>query len=165
MQNHMELTFDSISQNESFARAVAAAFATQLNPTLAELSDIRTAISEAVTNAIVHGYGNNGTKKVRMLCEIRGDVFEATVIDEGKGMENVSLVHYRCFKYISPNLTAHIYFFRSVVAVSMNYGVCDRLAYCRTNVRKLSKSRVQLRSKRSSHRPRKGFVLRYAVKC
>jgi len=91
IQNHMELTFDSISQNESFARAVAAAFATQLNPTLAELSDIRTAISEAVTNAIVHGYGNNGTKKVRMLCEIRGDVFEATVIDEGKGMENVSL--------------------------------------------------------------------------
>ena len=65
-QNHMELTFDSKSQNESFARAVAAAFATQLNPTLAELSDIRTAISEAVTNAIVHGYGNDAAKKVCM---------------------------------------------------------------------------------------------------
>lgn len=91
MQNHMELTFDSISQNESFARAVAAAFATQLNPTLAELSDIRTAISEAVTNAIVHGYSNNGSQKVYMSCDIRGDEFEATVIDEGKGMENVSL--------------------------------------------------------------------------
>ena len=90
-QNHMELTFDSKSQNESFARAVAAAFAMELNPTLAELSDIRTAISEAVTNAIVHGYGNDAAKKVRMSCEIRGDIFEVTVEDEGKGMDNVSL--------------------------------------------------------------------------
>ena len=91
MQNHMEVTFDSISQNESFARAVAAAFAMQLNPTLAEMSDIRTAVSEAVTNAIVHGYGNNGEKTVFMSCDIRGNDFEITVQDEGKGMENVSL--------------------------------------------------------------------------
>lgn len=91
MENHMELSFDSVSQNESFARAVAAAFATQLNPTIEELSDIRTAVSEAVTNAIVHGYGNNGAKTVYMGCAIRGSVFEVTVRDEGMGIENVSL--------------------------------------------------------------------------
>lgn len=91
MVNHMELSFDSISQNESFARAVAAAFATQLNPTIEELSDIRTAVSEAVTNAIVHGYGNNGGRTVYMGCTMQGDVFEITVRDEGRGMENVSL--------------------------------------------------------------------------
>ncbi len=91
MRNHMELTFDSISQNESFARAVAAAFAAQLNPTIAELSDIRTAVSEAVTNAIVHGYGNDASKTVNMSCSIQDDMFEVVVQDGGKGMENVSL--------------------------------------------------------------------------
>jgi len=91
MRNHMELTFDSISQNESFARAVAAAFAAQLNPTIAELSDIRTAVSEAVTNAIVHGYGNDASKSINMICSIYEDVFEVIVQDEGKGMDNVSL--------------------------------------------------------------------------
>lgn len=90
-ENHMELSFDSISQNESFARAAAAAFITQLNPTIEELSDIRTAVSEAVTNAVVHGYGNDPSKTVYMSCSIRGDIFEVTVWDEGRGMENVAL--------------------------------------------------------------------------
>ena len=67
-KNSMELSFDSISQNESLARSVAAAFSTQLNPTIGELTDIRTAISEAVTNAIIHGYGNDPTQKVYMRC-------------------------------------------------------------------------------------------------
>ena len=67
-KNSMELSFDSISQNESLARSVAAAFSTQLNPTIGELTDIRTAISEAVTNAIIHGYGNDPAKKVYMRC-------------------------------------------------------------------------------------------------
>ena len=90
-ENHMELSFDSISQNESFARAAAAAFITQLNPTIEELSDIRTAVSEAVTNAVVHGYGNDPSKTVHMACSIRGDIFEVTVWDEGRGMEKVAL--------------------------------------------------------------------------
>ena len=67
-KNSMELSFDSISQNESLARSVAAAFSTQLNPTIGELTDIRTAVSEAVTNAIKHGYGNDPTQKVYMRC-------------------------------------------------------------------------------------------------
>ena len=56
MKNEMTLAFDSISQNEGFARVAVAAFVTQLNPTLEEVADIKTAGSEAVTNAIIHGY-------------------------------------------------------------------------------------------------------------
>ena len=56
MKNEMTLAFDSISENEAFARVAVAAFVTQLNPTLEEVADIKTAVSEAVTNAIIHGY-------------------------------------------------------------------------------------------------------------
>ena len=56
MENHMELTFLACAQNEAFARVAIAAFAVQLNPTLPEMADVKTAVSEAVTNAIVHGY-------------------------------------------------------------------------------------------------------------
>ena len=56
MKNEMTLAFDSISENEAFARVAVSAFITQLNPTLEEVADIRTAVSEAVTNAIIHGY-------------------------------------------------------------------------------------------------------------
>ena len=60
MKNEMTLAFDSISENEAFARVAVSAFITQLNPTLEEVADIRTAVSEAVTNAIIHGYGKEG---------------------------------------------------------------------------------------------------------
>ena len=61
-KNKMHLEFDSKSENERFARVTAAAFATQLNPIMEEISDIKTAVSEAVTNAVVHGYdGGDGT--------------------------------------------------------------------------------------------------------
>ena len=56
MKNEMTLTFDSLSENEGFARVAVAAFVTQLNPTLEEVADIKTAVSEAVTNAIIHAY-------------------------------------------------------------------------------------------------------------
>ena len=58
MKNEMELVFDAVSSNESFARTAVAAFVSPLNPTLEELADIKTAVSEAVTNAIIHGYEN-----------------------------------------------------------------------------------------------------------
>jgi stage II sporulation protein AB (anti-sigma F factor) len=58
MKNMMNVSFSAISQNESLARTLAAAFASQLNPTIEELTDISTAVSEAVTNAIIHGYGD-----------------------------------------------------------------------------------------------------------
>ncbi len=91
--NRMKLEFAAISDNESFARMAVTAFITPLNPTLEELSDVKTAVSEAVTNAIIHGYENRGDMNdiVMMDCVLRGDVLEVEIIDQGVGMENVKL--------------------------------------------------------------------------
>lgn len=89
-QNEMHLSFSGLSQNESFARMAVAAFATQLNPTIEELTDLRTAVSEAVTNAIVHGYENR-VGMVYMDCYIKDRLFEVEVRDEGKGIEDIAL--------------------------------------------------------------------------
>ena len=90
MKNSMHLEFPSLSQNEAFARSVAAAFASQLDPTIEELSDIRTAVSEAVTNAIIHGYENT-RGMIAMDCAIDGDRFLVAVRDEGVGIADVEL--------------------------------------------------------------------------
>lgn len=88
MQNHMRLEFLSKSQNEAFARVVVASFASQLDPTIEELADVKTAVSEAVTNAIIHGYEDTiGT--VIIECTIQDNEIEIIVIDHGKGIENV----------------------------------------------------------------------------
>ncbi|KXG74214.1 anti-sigma F factor [Thermotalea metallivorans] len=88
MQNHMRLEFLSKSQNEAFARVVVASFASQLDPTIEELADVKTAVSEAVTNAIIHGYEDMiGT--VIIECTIQDNEIEIIVIDHGKGIENV----------------------------------------------------------------------------
>ncbi|MEL7609982.1 MAG: anti-sigma F factor [Bacillota bacterium] len=86
--NEMHVSFLSCSQNESFARIVAGAFASQLNPTIEELTDIRTAVSEAVTNAIIHGYENR-PGMVTMDCYLSGNVFSACIRDDGAGMSDV----------------------------------------------------------------------------
>lgn len=86
--NYMKLEFLSISSNESFARVVVAAFAAQLDPTLEELSDIKTAVSEAVTNAIIHGYdGNEGI--VILECKTSKDYIEIIIKDKGRGISNI----------------------------------------------------------------------------
>ena len=90
MENRMHLEFLSLSQNEAFARSVAAAFASQLNPTIEELSDIRTAVSEAVTNAIIHGY-EDASGVVSMDCAVRDGVFTVTIEDRGRGMEDIDM--------------------------------------------------------------------------
>lgn len=87
--NEMELIFDSRSANERFARVAVAAFMTQLNPTVEEVSDVKTAVSEAVTNAIIHGYEQE-IKKVSMRCRIEGDLLSVTITDTGKGIEDVA---------------------------------------------------------------------------
>ncbi len=90
MNNSMKLEFLSLSENESFARAATAAFVSQLNPTLDELDDIKTAVSEAVTNAIVHAYPDSiGT--VHIKCTICDDTVTITVLDNGRGIDNISL--------------------------------------------------------------------------
>ena len=86
--NEMELRFDSRSANEGFARVAVASFMTQLNPTVEEVADVKTAVSEAVTNAIIHGYENE-IHKVRIRCTISENVFTVEVCDKGKGIENV----------------------------------------------------------------------------
>jgi stage II sporulation protein AB (anti-sigma F factor) len=88
--NMMKLEFLSISQNESFARVAVAAFAAQLDPTLEEISDIKTAVSEAVTNAIIHGY-RNSDGIVKIETSIKDEEITIIISDEGKGIENVEL--------------------------------------------------------------------------
>lgn len=90
-KNEMHLNFLSISQNEAFARTAVAAFAAQLNPTIEELADIRTSVSEAVTNAIIHGYENDPNGIVYIDCRIEGPMLEMEIRDSGKGIEDVSL--------------------------------------------------------------------------
>ena len=86
----MELRFLGISQNESFARMCAAAFAAQLDPTLEQVADIKTAVSEAVTNAVVHAYGGE-TGEVILKCSIKDGVFFAEIRDSGIGIEDIEL--------------------------------------------------------------------------
>jgi len=86
--NEMKLEFPGKSANEAFARIVAAAFVSQLDPTLEELADIKTAVSEAVTNAIIHGYENKAGI-IGMNCRLYEDSVEIAVIDQGKGIENI----------------------------------------------------------------------------
>ena len=89
MENYVTLEFLSRSSNEGFARVAAAGFAAQLDPTLDELVDIKTAVSEAVTNAIVHGYPDQLGKIVMKLKLLENNTLEITVRDWGRGIEDI----------------------------------------------------------------------------
>ncbi len=90
MENKMKLEFLSKSSNEAFARSAVAAFVSQLDPTLEELADIKTAVSEAVTNAIVHGYGHpEGI--VTICCELRHNHVTIEIEDAGCGIDDIAL--------------------------------------------------------------------------
>ena len=86
--NEMELIFDSRSSNESFARVTVAAFMTSLNPTVEEVSDVKTAVSEAVTNAIIHGYENE-VHNITIRCRTQEKTLYLEVEDQGRGIEDV----------------------------------------------------------------------------
>ena len=88
-RNYMKLEFLSRSNNESFARVVVAAFASQLDPTIEELSDIKTAVSEAVTNAIIHGY-EYGEGLVIVEGVIEHNRIEISIEDNGKGIDDIN---------------------------------------------------------------------------
>ena len=86
--NEMKLEFTSKSSNEAFARIAVAAFAAQLDPTIDELADIKTAVSEAVTNCIIHGYEEKeGIIKIK--CKLFVNSIEIIISDEGKGIEDI----------------------------------------------------------------------------
>lgn len=89
--NKMKIEILSKSENESFARVVVSAFAAQLDPTIEEITDIKTAISEAVTNAIIHGYEEDGDKIVTLEAAIDDNELTVMVSDEGKGIENLEM--------------------------------------------------------------------------
>ena len=91
--NEMRIEFAAVSDNEAFARMAVAAFITPLNPTLEELADVKTAISEAVTNAVIHGYENRNSldDKVHMNCTLIGDVLKVEVGDHGVGIADIKM--------------------------------------------------------------------------
>lgn len=117
LENHVHISFDANSMNESFARMIVAAFMSDMNPTLEEIGDVKTAVSEAVTNAIIHGYGpgekireenpreagmdpfaaewvqeegvSDTIPQVEMICIRTGKRLEVQIIDQGVGIENI----------------------------------------------------------------------------
>ena len=88
--NEMKIEFLSKSNNEAFARISVAAFVAQLDPTLEEIADIKTAVSEAVTNSIIHGY-EESLGIVKLICKIRKNEIFIEISDIGKGIENVEI--------------------------------------------------------------------------
>ena len=91
MHNRMDLSFSACARNEAFARVAIAAFAVQLNPTLPEMADIKTAVSEAVTNAIVHGYRDREDGVVRLTAEYgERRMLEIEVTDQGCGIRDIA---------------------------------------------------------------------------
>ena len=87
--NEMKIVFDSRPENEGLARVAVAAFCTQLNPTVEEVSDLKTAVSEAVTNCIIHAYEGK-VQKIEVRCRMQGRIIWVDVIDKGIGIENIS---------------------------------------------------------------------------
>ena len=115
--NTMTLEFESRPCNESFARVSAAAFLAQLNPTVEEVADVKTAISEAVTNAMIHGYRQE-KGKIQMKCvlDLEEKVFQVTVKDTGVGIENVDplllLFQKACERLCRKNNIQHLFLSR-----------------------------------------------------
>lgn len=89
--NFMSLQFAAKSENESFARVTVAAFVSQLDPTMEEITDLKTVVSEAVTNSIIHGYNSNPAGIVTISATIEGDTITLVIEDKGYGIEDVEL--------------------------------------------------------------------------
>lgn len=87
----MELTFLSLSKNEAFARATVGAFISQVDPTMDELNEIKTVVSEAVTNSIIHGYLNASDCYITIHCAFNEEELEIKIIDSGIGIHNISI--------------------------------------------------------------------------
>ena len=90
MKNRMELCMPALAENEAFARMVISAFLLQADPSLNIVSEVRTAVSEAVTNAVVHAYENRKEGRIVMRAELSGEVLNIQVEDYGCGIENIS---------------------------------------------------------------------------
>lgn len=89
MQNVMNLSFNALGENEAFARVTVASFAAKLNPTMDDLAELKTAVSEAVTNAIIHGYDSNPAGVVYISATIEDGEIDVIVRDEGRGIYDI----------------------------------------------------------------------------
>ncbi|UII54706.1 anti-sigma F factor [Cytobacillus spongiae] len=89
MKNEMHLQFSAVSQNESFARVTVAAFVAQLDPTMDQLTEIKTVVSEAVTNSIIHGYNNDPSGTVYISVVIEDGIVDLSIKDHGVGISDV----------------------------------------------------------------------------
>ena len=86
--NQFKLEIDSKLENEGFIRSMVTAFAVQINPSLSEINDIKTAVSEAITNSIVHGY-NGKSGKITLIVGLKGKLIDITIIDSGVGIDDI----------------------------------------------------------------------------
>ena len=89
--NKVKIEFESKSQNEGFARVAIAAFVSQLDPTIEEITDVKTAVSEAVTNSIIHGYQNRTDGIVEVEAILEGNEITIIISDKGKGINNIEM--------------------------------------------------------------------------
>lgn len=120
--NHMQVSFDAKSVNEGLARMVVTAFMTEMNPTLEEIADVKTAVSEAVTNAIIHGYEDED-KLVELKCERSGQQLTVTVEDHGAGIANVQ-------EAMQPFYTSKPQLERSGMGFSFMEAFMDKIEVC-----------------------------------
>ena len=88
-ENKVNIEFESRSQNESFARVAIAAFVAQLDPTIEEISDVKTAVSEAVTNSIIHGYESKKMGIIRIEASLHDNEVTIAIIDHGTGIDDI----------------------------------------------------------------------------
>ena len=117
--NEMSLIFDAIACNEALARMTVMAFLTPLNPTMEEIADVKTAVSEAVTNSIIHGYdGKEG--KIHMLCRLKGHTLFVEVCDKGAGIPDIA-------KAMEPTYTTRPELERSGMGFSFMEAFMDEL--------------------------------------
>ncbi len=150
-KNEMILEFESKSQNESFARTVVAAFAAQLDPTIEELADIKTAVSEAVTNSIIHGYSNK-IGKIKLHCIINKNELLVEIIDEGVGIENIE-------KAMEPLYTTRPELERSGMGFSFMEAFMDEL-----EVVSIIGRGTTVKMKKTLLKPEKSMILRQEPK-
>ena len=126
--NKMILTIEAKSQNESFARSVVTAFFSQLNPTMEQIEDIKTAVSEAVTNIIVHGYQGSQKGKIEIKCMLNYDemFLQVQIVDYGKGIDDVQ-------KAMQPFYTTVTSGERSGMGFTVMQAFCDKVEVASAN--------------------------------
>lgn len=126
--NKMILTIEAKSQNESFARSVVAAFFSQLNPTIEQIEDLKTAVSEAVTNSIVHGYQGSQQGKIEIKCMIHYEekFLQVQIVDYGKGIDDVQ-------KAMQPFYTTVESGERSGMGFTVMQAFCDKVEVASEN--------------------------------